>query len=62
MDRADHPGKPRSREDENLKPGSPPRSATEPPGSESSVKNDKTLSDPSTGAPNPNRPDTAAGG
>ena len=61
MDRND-PGKPRSRQDENLKPGAPPRSATEPAGSESSVKTSKTLSDPSTGEPNPSRPDTAAGG
>jgi len=60
--KADDPGKPRSRQDENLKPGSPPRTSTEPQGSEGSVKNSKTLSDPSTGEPNPGRHDTAAGG
>jgi hypothetical protein len=55
-------GKPRSRENENLKPGAPPKPATNPPGSDSSTETDKTLSDPSTGSPNPHRPDTAAGG
>lgn len=47
--------KPRTRENDNLKPGEPPRSATEPDGSEPSVQNNKTLTDPSTGEPNPNR-------
>ena len=42
----------RETENENLKPGSPPRPASEPKGSEGSSKTDKTLTDPATGAPN----------
>ncbi len=51
------PGKPRSRDDEDLKPGAPPRAATEPPGSRGSSRTDKTLTDPTTGEPNSGRPD-----
>ena len=39
-------------ENENLKPGSPPRPATEPKGSEGSSKSPKTATDPATGEPN----------
>lgn len=39
-------------ENENLKPGKPPRPATEPKGSERSSKTSKTLTDPATGEPN----------
>lgn len=35
------------------KPGNPPRPATEPKGSEWSVRTDETKADPVTGAPNP---------
>ncbi|HEY0435578.1 MAG TPA: hypothetical protein VGC92_02995 [Phenylobacterium sp.] len=38
--------------DDDLKPGRPPRPATEPEGAEPSVRNDKTLSDPGSGEPN----------
>lgn len=37
--------------DEDMKPGSPPRPATEPPGGGDSTRNAKTLTDPATGAP-----------
>jgi hypothetical protein len=40
-----------STENENLKPGRPPRPATEPHGSEHSTKTPKTQTDPATGAP-----------
>ena len=43
--------KPATREDANLKPGAPPRPATEPAGSEGSTKTPKTKTDPATGAP-----------
>jgi hypothetical protein len=43
------------RENENLRvparAGEPPRSATEPPGSEWSVRTDKTVTDPDSGEP-----------
>jgi hypothetical protein len=39
------------RENENLKPGQPPRPATEPPGAEGSARNDKTRTDPASGTP-----------
>ena len=39
-------------ENENLKPGKPPRPATEPEGSEDSSKTSKTVADPATGEPN----------
>lgn len=46
----------RQRENEDMRipaqPGEPPRSATEPPGSEWSVRSDQTLTDPSSGEPN----------
>ncbi len=38
-------------ENENLKPQSPPRPATEPDGAEHSTKTDKTLTDAATGEP-----------
>jgi hypothetical protein len=40
-----------STENENLKPGEPPRPATEPHGSEGSSQTHKTRTDPATGAP-----------
>ena len=45
--------------DEDMKPGRPPRPATEPPGAERSSRTAKTLTDPATGAPNRSRPDPA---
>lgn len=44
------PGPARTR-DEDLKPGTPPRPATEPRGAEDSRQNSKTLTDPATGEP-----------
>jgi hypothetical protein len=43
--------KPQTRENANLKPGSPPRPATEPVGSEGSSRTTKTATDPATGVP-----------
>ena len=40
------------RQNEDVKPGSPPRHATQPAGSEESSKTDKTRTDPATGKPN----------
>ncbi len=37
--------------DEDMKPGVPPRPATEPAGAEDSERNDKTMTDPATGEP-----------
>ncbi len=37
--------------DEDMKPGQPPRPATEPKGSEGSARNAKTQTDPATGEP-----------
>lgn len=42
--------------DEDMKPGSPPHPATEPPGAEDSSRNTKTLTNPSTGEPEPGPP------
>lgn len=42
--------------DEDLKPASPPRPATEPHGSEGSGDTAKTRTDPATGVPNPAPP------
>jgi hypothetical protein len=42
--------------DEDQKPGSPPRPASEPKGSEGSNRNAKTMTDPATGAPQPGAP------
>jgi hypothetical protein len=39
-------------QNEDLEPGSPPRHATHPKGSEQSMKTDKTKTDPATGKPN----------
>jgi hypothetical protein len=47
----DDAGKPRERENDNLRPGRPPRPATEPPGAEDSTRNSKTLTDPGSGEP-----------
>ncbi len=44
-------------ENENLKPGGPPRPSTEPQGSEGSTGNAKTRTDPSTGVPTGGTPD-----
>ena len=52
-DRRDDQAKTR---DEDMKPGSPPRPATEPNGSEGSARNTKTLTDPATGVPQPRAP------
>jgi hypothetical protein len=43
--------KPRTRENDNLKPGRPPRPATEPDGSSASTRNGQTRTDPGSGAP-----------
>jgi hypothetical protein len=43
--------KPRSRENDNLRPGSPPRPATEPAGTQGSTRSPKTLTDPGSGEP-----------
>lgn len=43
--------KPYTQENDNLKPDDPPRPATEPNGSEGSVRNKKTLTDPGSGEP-----------
>jgi hypothetical protein len=45
----------RNRDDE-MKPGSPPRSAHEPGQGEGSSRNSKTQTDPSTGEPTPGGP------
>jgi len=37
--------------DEDMKPGAPPRPATEPAGSKGSARNSKTMTDPATGEP-----------
>ena len=42
---------PHARENDNLKPGQPPRPATEPDSGESSSKTPKTKTDPASGAP-----------
>ncbi len=42
--------------DEDLKPGSPPRPATEPAGAQGSTQTNKTMTDPATGAPQPGIP------
>ena len=43
--------------DEDQKPGSPPRPATEPAGSKHSSRNDKTATDPATGEPQNTTPE-----
>ncbi|HEV2533526.1 hypothetical protein [Phenylobacterium sp.] len=48
--------------DDQQKPGSPPRSASEPKGAEASTRSDKTATDPASGEPTgrppaPNRAD-----
>jgi hypothetical protein len=42
--------------DEDQKPGSPPRPASEPAGSQGSSRTPKTMTDPATGAPTPGAP------
>lgn len=42
--------------DDEMKPGRPPRTAYEPKGSEGSTRNDKTMTDPSSGAPGKDSP------
>jgi hypothetical protein len=39
------------RENDNMKPGEPPRPASEPKGAEGSSSTTKTKTDPATGAP-----------
>ena len=51
----DDAAKPKDRENEMIKPGSPPRPATEPAGAAHSTKNNETLTDPATGEPQPKR-------
>jgi hypothetical protein len=46
---ADQPA--RYNRDEDQKPGSPPRPATEPEGAEGSARNAKTATDPASGEP-----------
>lgn len=53
LDRRDDQAKTR---DEDMRPGSPPRPATEPKGSEGSARNAKTQTDPATGVPQPHAP------
>jgi len=48
-------GKHWNRDDEQ-KPGAPPRSASEPKGSEGSSRTDKTMTDPASGEPRPDAP------
>jgi hypothetical protein len=55
---ADRP-KNRETEYEDLKPGAPPRSATEPRGAEGSVKTPRTVTDPDSGEAK-RRPDPKA--
>src|SRR5205085_4236498 len=43
--------RPRYNRDEDLKPGRPPRPATEPPGAKESSRSAKTLTDPGSGEP-----------
>jgi len=50
---------PRYNRDEDQKPGSPPRPATEPKGSEGSSKSPKTATDPATGEPQGGAPEPA---
>ncbi len=47
----------RTDENEDLRPGSPPRHATQPKGSGDSNVSSKTRTDPNTGEPNPKRGD-----
>lgn len=56
------PPDPGAYEGEDMKPGAPPRPASEPMGSEGSASTGKTLTDPATGAPSGGRPDTAGAG
>ncbi len=44
---------------DDLKPGRPPRHATQPPGSAPSTHSPDTLADATTGAPNPKPGDKA---
>jgi hypothetical protein len=46
----------RRNRDEDQKPGSPPRPASEPAGSRGSSRTSKTATDPATGAPAPGAP------
>ncbi|WP_372787046.1 hypothetical protein [Phenylobacterium sp.] len=50
---------PRYNRDEDQKPGSPPRSATEPAGVKPTAGSAKTLTDPQTGAPRKTPPKPA---
>jgi len=47
--------------DDQLKPGGPPRPASEPPGSAASTRTSKTMTDPGSGEsrPRPPRPNRA---
>ena len=49
----------RKNRDEDLKPASPPRSATEPAGAKGSSQSDQTLTDPQTGEPRKTPPKPA---
>ena len=49
------PQRDRTDENDDLKPGRPPRHATQPAGSAKSTRSPDTLTDPGTGAPNPKR-------
>jgi len=42
--------------DEDLKPGRPPRPATEPASAQGSSRTSKTATDPATGEPSPGSP------
>ena len=51
------PQDPARTRDEDLKPGRPPRPATEPDGAEGSTRNSKTRTDPATGQPQRGAPE-----
>lgn len=48
--------------DDQMKPGAPPRSVTEPAGSRGSSDSPKTHTDPATGAPHDAPPEPAGSG
>jgi hypothetical protein len=52
---ADPRGSTREHENDNLKPGAPPRPTTEPEGGDNASRNRHTQTDPATGEPNGER-------
>ncbi len=55
-DPSSRPTEPARNRDEDLKPGRPPRPATEPAGSNGSSSSPKTQTDPATGEPHKEPP------